>query len=73
MQPDYCVRPGDDQDQHLLIAVPRRVDEIRPEQTAVVCVVGVEEIIGNSGADDVARERCRTGNAEHALAQFGDA
>ena len=73
MQADHRVRPGDDQDQHLQIAVIGRPDEIDPQQIGVVADIGVEEIVGDAGADDVADEQERDRKAEHDLAQLGHA
>ena len=73
MQADHRVSPGDDQDQHLQVAVLGRPDEIDPQQISVVADIGVEKIVGDAGADDMAGEQDRDREAEDDLAQLGDA
>ena len=49
----------------------RRADKINPQQIGVVTGIGVEEIIGDPGTDDVAGEQDRDRKAEDDLAEFG--
>src|SRR5437763_4194827 len=67
------MRPGDDQNQHLQVAVRGNADEIEPQQVSVVAGVGMEEDVGDSRADDMAREQDRNGKSEDDLAKLGRA
>ena len=65
--------PSDHQGQQLQRTVLGRADEIDPQQIGVVAGIGVEEIVGDPGPDDVAGEQDRDGKAEHDLAELGSA
>ena len=73
MQADHRMRPGDDQNQHLQVAVLGNADEIDPQQVSVVAGIGMEEVVGDSRADDMAGEQDRNGKAEDDLAELGRA
>ncbi len=71
VQTDHRVRPGDHQGQQLQHAMFGQADEIDPQEIDVVAAVGVEEIVRDAGADDVAGEEDRNGKAQHNLGELG--